>query len=480
MSGQDQPKGQPMARIQPIKQQAIPDAELVDPGPPPPPPPAIKVGVSKAEVVKRWPVRGAVFTGLLGIFLLFGGFGAWAMFTRIAGAVVAPGQVEVEQNRQVVQHPDGGVISEILVTEGETVAAGQPLIRLDGNLLQTELTIVEGQYFEILARRGRLEAERADAATIEFPADLIETAKTDPQLVELMEGQQSLFDARRDTIQQSLEQLSKQAEQLTQQIKGIDAQFVALGAQRDLIEQELTDQRSLLDKGLAQASRVLALEREAARLDGQLGEMQATRAQAETRQTEIGIEKLRLNAERRETAETELRDLGYRELELAERRRSLTEQVSRLEIRAPVSGIIYQLLFTTPRSVIRPADPVMYIIPQDRPLIIGARLATINVDEVRPGQEVVLRFSSFSSRTTPEIDGQVLRVSADALIDEATRTPYYRAEVTLLPHEMDKLDGLELVPGMPVEVYIQTGERSPMDYLVKPLADYFNRAFRES
>jgi HlyD family secretion protein len=480
MSDQDEPKGQPMARIQPIKQQAIPDAELVDPGPPPPPPPPIRVGFSKAEAAKRWPVRSAVFLGMFGIFLLFGGFGAWAMLTRIAGAVVAPGQVEVEQNRQVVQHPDGGVISEILVEEGDTVASGQPLVRLDGNLLQTELTIVEGQYFEILARRGRLEAERADNSEIEFPVNLVDSAKDDPQLVELMEGQQSLFMARRDTIQQSLEQLSKQSEQLTQQIEGIDAQFVALGAQRELIEEELTDQQSLLDKGLAQASRVLSLQREAARLDGQLGEMQAMRAQAETRQTEIGIEKLRLNAERRETAEAELRDLGYRELELAERRRSLTEQITRLEIRAPVSGIIHQLQFTTPRSVVRPADPVMYIIPQDRPLIIGARLATINVDEVQPGQAVMLRFSAFSSRTTPEIDGQLLRVSADALIDEATRAPYYRAEVTILPEEMDKLQGLELIPGMPVEVYIQTGERSPMDYLLKPLADYFNRAFRES
>ncbi|MFV0303776.1 MAG: HlyD family type I secretion periplasmic adaptor subunit [Paracoccus sp. (in: a-proteobacteria)] len=417
---------------------------------------------------------------MLGIFLLFGGFGAWAMFTRIAGAVVAPGQVEVEQNRQVVQHPDGGVISEILVEEGDTVEAGQPLIRLDGNLLQTELAIVEGQYFEILARRGRLEAERADAEEVTFPADLSDSAKDDPQLTELMEGQLSLFNARKDTIRQSLEQLSKQSEQMSQQINGIDAQRSALGSQREFIARELTDQRSLLDKGLAQASRVLALEREAARLDGQLGEMQAMRAQAETRQTEIGIEKLRLTAERRESAETELRDLGYRELELAERRRSLTEQISRLEIRAPVSGIIHQLQFTTPRSVIRPADPVMFIIPQDRPLIIGARLATINVDEVQVGQEVTLRFSAFSSRTTPEIDGQLLRISADALVDEATKAPYYRAEVTILPHEMDKLGGLALIPGMPVEVYIQTGERSPMAYLMKPLTDYFNRAFRES
>lgn len=253
-----------------------------------------------------------------------------------------------------------------------------------------------------------------------------------------------------------------------------------MSTQRDLLQKELADQQSLLDKGLAQASRVLALQREAARLEGQLGEMTASRAQAETRQLAIGIEKLRMTAERREGAETQLRDIGYRELELAERRRSLTEQISRLEIRAPVAGIVHDLQVTTPRSVIRPADQIMYIIPQDRPLVIGARIATINVDEVQIGQPVILRFSAFSSRTTPEINGTLDRVSADALVDEATRAPYYRAEVSIPPEELDKLGQLALIPGMPVEVYIQTGERSPLAYLVKPLADYFNRAFRES
>ena len=215
-------------------------------------------------------------------------------------------------------------------------------------------------------------------------------------------------------------------------------------------------------------------------MDGELGSLQANRASALIRQTELEIQRLQLGAERREQAETELRDLGYRELELAERRRSLVEQISRLEIRAPVSGLVYNMQVTTPRSVIRPADPLLYIIPQDRPLVIGARLQTINIDEVMVGQPVVLRFSAFSSRTTPEIDGRLDRVSADALLDEATRAPYYRAEVSIPPEEMEKLGALALVPGMPVEVYIQTGERTPMAYLLKPLADYFNRAFRES
>lgn len=428
----------------------------------------------------EWSARGPVLLGIFALALLIGGFGFWSWTARIAGAVVAGGQVEVEQRRQVVQHPDGGVVADILIHDGESVAAGQVLIRLDGTLLDTELTIVEGQYFEILARRGRLEAERAEGTEITFPDELIEAAATHPQYDALMQGQRSLFGARLDTLEQSLGQLAKQAEQIDSQIGGIDAQTSALQQQRDFIAQELRDQRSLLEKGLAQSPRVLALEREAARLDGQLGEMTATRARAVTQLAEIDLSRLEKTASRREVAETELRDLGYRELELAERRRALTEQVSRLEIRAPVSGIVQELQVTTPRSVIRPADPILYLIPQDRPLVVVARIATINIDEVHPGQEVVLRFSSFSSRTTPEIDGILSRVSADTLIDEASQVPYYRAEVTIPPEQIDKLSGLDLIPGMPVEVYVQTGERSPIAYLVKPLSDYFTRAFREN
>ena len=481
-----EPAPQPAPADAPPAPDAAPDSP---PGPtqfaPPPPGPRMNpAGASprpdsREAVARKWPIRGPLMLGVISLLILFAGFGSWAWFSRIAGAVVAHGQVELQSSRQVVQHPDGGVVDDILVTEGETVAAGDPLIRLDGTLLETELAIVEGQYYELLARRGRLEAERADAPAISFPADLVTAAGADPAVESLREGQQSLFRARADTIAQSLDQLSKQSDQVAAQIDGLGAQEDALTRQRDLLERELVDQRSLLQKGLAQAPRVLALEREAARLDGQLGEIDATRAQAETRRTEIGIESLRLTAERRETAETELRDQGYRELELAERRRGLTEQIARLEIRAPVSGVIHELQVRTPRSVIRPAEPLMYLVPQDRPLIIGARISPINVDEVHPGQQVKLVFSAFSSRTTPEIDGEVIRVSPDAVLDEATRTTYYRAEVTIPPDELPKLGSLALIPGMPVEVFIQTGERSPLNYLLKPLADYFNRAFRE-
>lgn len=424
--------------------------------------------------------RPALVVGALCMLLLFGGFGIWSIVTQIAGAVVAPGQVEVEQRRQIVQHPDGGVVQEILVREGETVESGQTLVRLDGTLMRNELAIVEGQYFEILARRGRLEAERADNPEIVFSPELLEAAQGNVVYTELVEGQSRLFTARLDTLNQSLEQLSKQSAQVAAQIVGIDAQVDALERQRGFIGRELTDQRNLLDKGLAQQSRVLALEREAASLDGTIGEMEAAKAEAQTRITELDIARLRAVAERRETAETELRDLGYRELELAERRRSLREQLSRLDIRAPVSGIVQEMQVTTPQAVIRGAEPILYLIPQDRPLVIVARIAPINIDEVHAGQEVKIIFSAFSSRTTPEVDGFLTQVSADALTDQATQATYYRVEVELAPGEIDKLQGLRLIPGMPAEIFIQTYPRSPMDYLLKPFTDYFRRSFRET
>ena len=424
--------------------------------------------------------RRALIVGFVALALLIGGFGLWAGFSTIAGAVVASGQVEVDQNRQIVQHPDGGVIAEIAVKDGDTVAAGDLLIRLDGELLRSERAIVESQFFELLARRGRLEAERADASEITFPNELTTAAETDLTVAPLMAGQRDLFDARRATVEKTLEQLAQRRDQTISQISGIDAQLAALSTQQTLIAQELTDQRSLFERGLAQASRVLALEREAASLAGQLGELTAQRAQQEGRLTEIGIEELRLASQRREEAESELRNIGYRELELAERRRALSGQIERLELRAPVSGIVHAMAVTTPRAVLRAAEPVLYLIPQDRPLVISARVATINIDEVAIGQPVTLRFAAFSARTTPELFGQVSRISADALVDEATRAPYYRVEVVLDPGETDKLGGLVLVPGMPGEVYLRTADRSPMAYLLKPFTDYFNRAFRES
>ncbi|MFV0491650.1 MAG: HlyD family type I secretion periplasmic adaptor subunit [Pseudorhodobacter sp.] len=427
-----------------------------------------------------WSARRPIIVGMLTLLVLVGGFGFWSVTTRISGAVVASGQIEVEQNRQVVQHPDGGVVASIHVSEGATVQAGDLLLRLDGATLDSELAIVEGQLFEIFARRARLEAERDDREEITFPEELIAIAAERPEVAELTTGQRRLFEARRLTLSQQVDQLTKRGEQILSQVEGIDAQIEALGTQLGLLSEELDAQNDLLDKGLAQVSRVLALRREEARLRGQVGELTASKATSEGRRTEVEIEVLSLAAGRREEASTQLRDIGYRELELAERRRALIEQIARLDIVAPVSGIVLGLQVTTPRAVLRAAEPALYLIPQDRPLVINVQVPPVHIDQVRVGQNARLIFSAFSSRTTPEVMAQVAVVSADAFKDEATGASFYRVEIVPEPGEMDKLQDLTLIPGMPVEAFITTDEHTPMAYLLKPFTDYFNRAFRES
>lgn len=425
-------------------------------------------------------VRGPVTLGLLALAALILGFGVWSVTTNLSGAIVAQGRIEVEQNRQIVQHPDGGVVAEIFVQEGATVAAGDRLIRLDGAALTSELTIVQGQLTELAARTARLLAERDDAKSVDFPADLLAQAKAQPQVAAQIDGQLRLYQARRETLAEQTQQLTRRIEQIRAQGDGITAQSTALATQLSLIKDELTSQQTLLDKGLAQQGTVLALQREEARLNGQMGELAASLAQSQGQITEIEIQISGLSTQRREQAATELRDIGPTQLELAERQRALTERIARLEIRAPVAGIVLGLQVTTPRAVIRPADPVLYLIPQDRPLVITAEIAPIHIDQVQVGQPVELVFSAFSSRTTPHLFGKVSVVSADALTNAQTSAAYYRAEVILNAGEVAKLGDQALLPGMPVEVFVQTGARTPLAYLVKPFTDYFARAFRES
>lgn len=416
--------------------------------------------------------------GLGMLLALLAGLVLWGAGARISGAIVAAGIVEVEQHRQVVQHPDGGVVARISVTEGATVAAGDLLLSLDGGLLQSELAIIEAQYLETLARRGRLEAERADLDRITFPPALLAASSAGPA-AGLAAGQEQLFAARRETLEQSLLQLDRQARQIEDEIAGIDAQIAAARRQAELVAGELADQQSLLSRGLSPRSRVAGLGREAAQMEGELGAMRARRAAARTRLSELEVMKLRLRAEQRERAEAELRELGPRELELAERRRALSERASRLAIRAPVAGIVHNMQVTTPRAVVRPAEPLLWLVPQDRPLLVAVRVPPMMVDGLSLGQEVALRVAAISARHTPEITGRLERISPDVLIDETTRGPHFRAEVSIPPDELARLAPLSLLPGMAVEAYFRTEARTPLAYLTKPLTDYFTRAFRE-
>ncbi|AGI70418.1 type I secretion system membrane fusion protein [Octadecabacter arcticus 238] len=426
----------------------------------------------------EWSSRRPMTLGILALVILVGGFGGWAGTAQITGAVIVSGLIEVDQNRQIVQHQDGGTVTDILVDEGDVVEKDDLLLRLDAQDLQASLAVVEVQLFETLARRARFEAERDSTVGLVFDPLLDEG---DPETVaSLKAGQTNLFNARLDTIARRTEALSNRKDQIASQIRGILAQQNALGTQLGLIDEELTNQQALLDRGLAQASVVLTLQRETARLQGQSGELTASAGGAEERITEMEIELLSLEAARREEAITRLRDLQFNELELRENRTTLVRQLARLEIRAPVGGIVYGLQVFGSGVVIQPADPLLFIVPQDRPLVIAAQVAPTDIDVLTIGQEVAVRFSALDQRTTPELYGKVALVSADAFTDNANSASYYRAEITLNDGELARLpSNATLIPGMPVEAFIRTANRTPFNYLLKPLSGYIARMFRD-
>lgn len=428
----------------------------------------------------QWSANRPLFSGYITLIVLIGGFGAWSIFTTLSGAIIAPGQIEVSLNRQVVQHPDGGVVEEILVIEGERVEAGDVLLRMDGSALRSEHLIVGNQLLDLGARRARLEAQSNEAEKITFPNTLVAAATDNTDIAEILTGQASLFTKQAEAMVQARKQRQTRIKQIESQIEGIMAQQNAITTQIGLLEPDLVVQRDLLAKGLTQAIRVSELERDIAELTGRLGDLTSGQAEAAGRITEIEIEISALISQQREKAEVELRDVAALQLELQERESALAERISRLDVRAPASGLVLGLRVTTPKSVLRPADELMFIVPQDRPLLVAARVPVTHIDEVRVGQEVRLVFSSLPSRMTPEIVGRVTLVSADALQDERTGQTFFRAEIAIDPLAIQKLADVDIVPGMPVEAFIRTVDRTPLSYLLKPFVDYFRTAFRET
>lgn len=424
--------------------------------------------------------RRPVALGFAALAALVLGFGVWSIGTRLEGAILAHGRVEVDQDRQVVQHPDGGVVAEVLVRDGDPVAAGALLLRLDGSAPRSELAIVSGQIVELHLRKARLAAERDETLAPDYPPDLLAMAATDPDTAARIAGETGLFRARLDTLAERQHLLDQRALQLQAEVDGIIAQSRALADERLLIKAELADQQALFDKGLTPVARLMALKREAARLDGNAGQLAAALAQTRGQIIATRIEASGLATLRREEAAAGLRDLGPALLELTERQRALQEAVARLEVRAPVSGIVLGLQVTTPRAVLRAADPILYLVPQDRPLVIAARISPVDIDALAVGQTADLVFPGFRSHDLPPLPGRVTRVSADALTDPEAGLTYFSAELVIDPAGLAQLGDHALLPGMPVEVFVRTGSHTPLAYLVQPFADYFTRALREN
>ena len=427
----------------------------------------------------KWTTRTPVLVGFVGLLILVGGFGGWSVITKIEGAIVASGTVQVESFRQVVQHQDGGTVAELAIREGDAVEAGSVLMRFDDSAPRSERAIIQSQLDEFLARSVRLKAERDTLTKMSFPSVLTDRSSVDLELRDLMDGQQRLFNARRATLNEQFAQLKEQVAQFTNQISGLAVQLQSVLTQIELVSDELTSQEALLKKGLTQMSQVTSLKREHAQLEGRVGELEAASAQASGKIAETMIERLRLESLRREEAITSLRDISSQAAEMRQRIVAIDVVLSRLELRAPTSGIVYDLQIHTIRAVVRPAEPVLYIVPDAGRLVVKVRIPTVHIDQVHQGQVTALNLSAFDQRTTPVIKGVITKVSPDAFTDEATGETYYQAEVTPDPDALKELDHVTLVPGMPVEAFLQTAPRTPISYLLKPLTDYFTRAFRE-
>ncbi len=428
--------------------------------------------------------RGLVL-GFGGVAVLGGGLLAWSVLAGISGAVIASGVVAVESRNQVIEHIEGGTVSEVLVRDGVRVAREDVLVRLDDAHLRLEESILLAQYAELTARHNRLEAEFTGSDVIAWDPALVELAETDIDIRDVIAGQERLFVARRAAREGEIARIREQIGQARNEIAGLESRAASLGKQRVLIRDELDVQRALFDQGLSLLSQVLALERAVESLEGQSGATAATIARVRGRIAELEVVMLQIDRRRIEEAEDEARSASAQANEVNERLMSVRRRLKHMEVRAPVSGEVFGMTVSAPGEVVRPGEEILQIVPLDSRLIVAARISPVDIDQVYPGQQARLRFSAFPARDTPEFDGHVLRISADAVSDEGTGLSWYDVDLTIdVPdnaHQADtrRLGHLSVTPGMPVEVHIQTVERSVISYLVKPATDFFHRSLRE-
>ena len=422
-------------------------------------------------------IRRHLLGGLAVVALLAGGVGGLAATTELAGAVIAPGSLVVDTNVKKVQHPTGGVVGELRVRDGDRVKSGDIVVRLDETITQANLAIVVNSLTELWARQGRLEAERDGAKVVTFHPELL-ARKSNPEVARVMTGEEGLFATRHKAREGQKAQLRERIGQLKEQINGLDDQIKAKKREIELISQELEGVRDLWRKNLVQIQRVTALERDAARLEGERGSLVSSIAQTKGKITETELQILQIDQDLRTEVGKELAESRGKIAELVERKVTAEDQLKRIDIRAPQDGMVHQSTVHTVGGVITAGEQMMLIVPEADLLTVESKLNPQDIDQVRAGQRAVLRFSAFNQRTTPEVNGEVARVSGDLTTDQRTGASYYTVRISLSEAEIARLGGLRLIPGMPVEAFIQTGERTVLSYLTKPLTDQINRAFR--
>ncbi|WP_414464646.1 HlyD family type I secretion periplasmic adaptor subunit [Hyphomicrobium sp. DY-1] len=423
-------------------------------------------------------IRQHLVWGGAALALLVGGFGAWAATSEISGAVIAPGVLVVDGNAKKVQHPTGGVIAELLVHEGQTVSEGDTVVRLDATITRANLSAITKKLNHLYARRARLEAERDGGANVGVPAELAaRVSETDTAAI--MADERRLFEDRRASREGQKDRLREQAAQYREQIKGLDVQQQAKAKEISLIAVELEGQRDLYKRGLTPFTRLNSLERDSARLDGERGQLIAQIASAKEKIAEIELQLLQVDQQMRADVASELRDVGNEIADSAEKEISAADQLQRIDIKAPASGIVHDLSVHTVGGVINPAETLMEIVPEKRKLTVECRIDPKDIDQLSVGQQTILRLTAFNRNTTPELDGKLLRVSADLDTDEKTGARFYRATIAIPDNELARIASLTLLPGMPAEAYIRTGERTVISYFMKPILDRRAQVFRE-
>ncbi|HEX4238598.1 MAG TPA: HlyD family type I secretion periplasmic adaptor subunit [Xanthobacteraceae bacterium] len=428
---------------------------------------------SASESIQRHVVAGSILVGVLVI-----GLGGWASTAQISGALIAQGSIVVDTNVKKVQHPTGGVVGELFVRDGDHVKAGDVLLRLDETVTRANLAIVNKGLVEFYARKARLAAERDGADTMAVPPE-VAGRLDEPDVKEALASERKLFELRHQDRLGQKQQLQERITQLQQQITGLAAQQSAKDKGIALTEQELQGVRDLWQKNLVQLNRLTSLQRDEARLEGERGQIIAQAAEVKGKIAEIQLQIIQVDQDLSSDVAKELREIDSKIGEYVERKITAEDQLKRTDIRAPQDGTVFQSTANTVGGVIAAGDPIMLIVPESDNLTVEVRVDPKDIDQIQLGQIVVLRFTSFNVRTTPEIDGTVSRIAADTSTDQRTGQSYYLVRIAMPVQELKRLGDVKLTPGMPVEAFVQTGDRTMLSYLIKPLHDQLMRAFRE-
>jgi HlyD family type I secretion membrane fusion protein len=419
--------------------------------------------------------RRPVAIGVFAIMLGLGGGGYWAATAPLDSAAVAPGVVVAAGQNKVIQHLEGGIVEEILVKEGDTVESGQVLIRMSKTAAQAAHHSLLIQQDELIAIEARLVAERDGRQEVQFPSDLL-ARSGEPEVARMIDGQRSEFNARRESLKSETSIHEARILALKEEISGLEIQRESTTGQLALIKEELADSRKLLEQGLVPKPKVLALERNATDLSGNQGELTATIAKAEQNILAAQAQITSIKKDWLEKLIEQLRDVQFKIADVGEKLSAASDVAARTEIRAPVAGVVIKLNVNTQGGVVRPGDLLLELLPTGAGLLVEAKIKPDDIDVVFPGRTAQLRFSALRKRTTPSVEGRVEFVSADRLVERETQHAYYMARVRL---DTDHAGEFKLYPGMPVEVFIETGERTALQYLVGPISDMIAHSWRE-